>query len=675
MTSDPRELRPLLAEEIGRRLPTLENESADIMDVRAALHALRGSAAMAGEHDLALVLAQLAAKVRAREAGARARVAALLREVAERLESGRAVFEQVWPEPPPELSPSVVDARYRAEYVASMHERTTELAALLDDRADPEATVERAYRSIHAMKGAAMSLGDEPVVWYLHGLEGELKACHDAESSARALDELGAHRNVLLRLIDDAEQALDLLRADGGPASEAPSPSRRLGSAPRSVPPPGASKSQPPPEGPEQPDAQLRVPAQAVDHLLDRVERVRLVHQELVGASEAARGTAARLRELRASLLEALRLIGPPKPWGAPAAALARISDAARSLGGAAEGVDRGSTRVRRSADDLLSDAALTRAELAALRRTTVRWLFDRLEGTIRAVAATEGKQVRVQTEGADLPVDRRIAERLLEPMTQLAHNAVAHGIRSPQKRVEMGKPPAGVVALTADRIGDWLRLVVADDGAGVDLVEIRAAAVERGLIGADVAGAQHREELLSLLFVPGLSTRQGADLLAGRGVGLDVVQDAVRRLGGTVRLVPQEHGGLAATVEVPSEGNVTEVLWLQARGVSFALPIGFTGDVSPPSDTEPTVHLAACLGLEGPRVGSVALELRIAGVDRIHIAVDGLGAIEETTIRPIPPLVASSGPYSGAILRGDGSLKLVLDATRLAATAWARAS
>jgi two-component system chemotaxis sensor kinase CheA len=258
--------------------------------------------------------------------------------------------------------------------------------------------------------------------------------------------------------------------------------------------------------------------------------------------------------------------------------------------------------------------------------------------------------------------------------LLQLARNAVAHGIASPEQRMQAGKPPAGTLLLEAQRIGDWLRFIVQDDGRGVDLAKIRELAFTGASSGRGGETAQE-DEVLSLLFAPGLTTQPGADLLAGRGVGLDLARDAVRRLGGAIRLTNRPGGGLTATVEVPSERGVLDVVWVSAAEHEFALPVSFTGKLQRLPLKGPAASLGTCLGLRTNKPPSLALELAIHGVQTISIGIEALGRVEETHIRPIPRLVAVTGPYAGAILRGDGSLRLVLDAALLAAGAWAHAT
>lgn len=668
MKDGPGRLGPLLAGEIARRIPTLMKPDADVMDVRAALHAIRGSAAMAGEHDLALVIGQLGARVRRGDASAREDAATLFTEVLERLRANTSPFSETWPVPPPMLSASSVDARYRSEYAAEMRARLEELDSVLTSLDPGQSEVEQAYRAVHSMKGAAMALGDDALVWYLHGLESALKKGTEIRTDAsEALLELTHHRAVLAGLIEDPGRTLDSLRPpDPGRNSVAPEPPVAASPRRTTVPPPPAPE-------PEAPEAQLRVPGHALDRLLDRLDAIELVQDELRVGGETAQRTSEALRVTRIELIEALNLMGPARAWGAPVGALERIRTAVRTLSTAAQSASESAYFVRQATGRIHTNTQATRHEVAALRRTTVQWVFERVETAVLALAAREGKLVNVVIDGADVPLDRRVAERMLDSVLQVARNAVAHAIERPELRSRAGLSPKGVVGLKAERLGDWIRILVEDDGVGVDLQKVRKMVVEQEVLTEQEAKAAHEEELLALLFVPGLTTRGEPDLSAGRGVGLDLAQDVVRRLGGTIRLSHRPTGGICATLDVPSEAGMADVLWVEAGGTELALPVGFTSKVMDRSEAHRTVPLAECVGLASDGNAPYAIELDIRGVDPISVGVDRVGTVEDAVIRALPPIVASSGPFSGAILRGNGSLRLLLDAARLAARAWAR--
>lgn len=632
----------LLAAELERRLDVLSNPDSDIADTRAALHSIRGSAAVAGYADLALVVASFSQRLRQGERDAAVQAAKLFRDAALRLRDGQPPFASRWPEPPPGLAPSSIDARYRAEYLASVQEHLRELDEIVASDPSVADTTLKADRAVHAIKGSAASVGDDATVWYCHGLESFLRAEGRAGSS-----ELTRHRAALVLLIEDQAAALDVLRGF------APAPSRRPSSKIR--------RQSVPPES--ETTGTLRVEGDSLDRLIERLERMQLARDEVGAAAEVQRSIATELRELRVQLHDALRAIGPPRPWGPPAAALGRVERVAHALAKAADETERGSQVCKQSAEVLRGNITQIRREMAKVRRTTLSSLLEKLARSVERLVARDGRNVRVIVNTKDAPVDRDVAERLIDPLMQLARNALAHGIESQDERIAAGKPAIGTIRFTGERSGDWLRVTCEDDGRGVDVESMQKLA-KRPL--------EDDEDVLSLLFLPGLTTKGNADFLAGRGVGLDLALSVVRRLGGTLRLARGRPSGLTATIEVPSERWMIEVLWVNAGEHQLALPLGFTGRVSRADPERPPIHLSTCIGLSAAGPPALSLELSLSGVPTVSIGVDAVGGVEECGVRPVPTLVSAAGPYSGAILRGDGALHLLLDATLLAVKAWA---
>jgi two-component system chemotaxis sensor kinase CheA len=210
----------------------------------------------------------------------------------------------------------------------------------------------------------------------------------------------------------------------------------------------------------------------------------------------------------------------------------------------------------------------------------------------------------------------------------------------------------------------------VRDDGAGVNLADVRARALAQRLVSVETARAADDATLLALLFVPGFSTKEGADLLAGRGVGLDLTLEAVHRLGGTIRLASERGMGLTATLDVPFEPGLVRVLWVDADDSTYAVPARDVGKVLLARDVPHVPLLAALLGAarKDPAPHELAIELvpDTIGAKRTLVAVAAVGAVEEVALRSVAPLVRTAGPFSGAILRGD-ELRLCLDAGHLA--------
>jgi chemotaxis protein histidine kinase CheA len=657
MTLDP-ELARLLVSELERHAPALEavQHGGELEVARRALHALKGSAGLAGEGELSAALGRLERKVRAGSVEAATRAAELVRRACGRLRAGEPALVDTWPEAPPDLEPPVLEPAVRAQYVAEIVDRLAGIDEALAPTMPLEEAASALYRHVHTMKGAASAVGDEPMAWFCHGLEERLRAA----PAASVVEEVGRWRAVLGGLLDDEAATLFTLRprAERGSALPARPPTMR-----------------PDDEGPRSvaaPDATIRVQAGAIDRVIERVAALARAQAALAarGAGDAER--TAWLRKLRADLSWALRLIGPPRPWGAPAAAIRRIEDVASALLRMSEDLEVEGDRNADARTILREGIEETKRDLIALRQANLAGLFARMAGAIEVEARQSGREVVVRTRGASELLDRRVVEQLAEPCLQLARNAVAHGIETPDERRAAGKPSAGTIAITAARHGSRLRLSIEDDGAGVDLAGLRERAVRTGVLAAELADVADDDTLLGLLFLPGMSTRESADLLAGRGIGLDIVLSGIQRMAGSIRLSSTRGQGFAAHVDVPIESGVSRVVWVRCGREYFGMMVSHVRRVHRAEDWPVVVpHMLACLGEPVPP-GSPPLGLELDGDPReaILVGVDEVGLTEEHVVRPLPALAAACGPYVGVVVRGDGAPRLLLDATALAARA-----
>ncbi len=642
----------LLANEIERRLSILEDASPRLDDVRAVFHALRGSSGMAGHGDLSLLIGNFSARLRAGDTSVIEVAARVSRRAAERLRAGLPPLAERWPKPPEGLGATVIDPRHRGEYTAGLLERLSSLDALLESET-PD--VDGLFRTVHAIKGAAAAVGDEATAWYCHGLEARLKP--DAAEGPLELEEVAKHRAVLGLLLEDPAAALETLSAESSAGSSRAPPLR-------------------PSQRPQAPDGgHVRISASAIDELVERVEHVALIQDQLAERAREAGRAAQWLREQRASLVEALRQIGPPRPWGAPASALSRVERSTRVLGELASGGERARRVLDDGSEELRRRVREMHNQLAALRRASVRDLLERVARATERFAAHNERLVRVQVEAPELGMDRDVAERLFDPLLQLAKNAVVHGIEGASERAERGKPPIGTVTLKATAIGDWVRLDVEDDGRGIDVDAVRQLAVERHAMTPEAARSAPEDALLALLFTPGLTTQPSADVLAGRGIGLDLSQQFVARLGGTLRVSTRHGSGVTATIDIPGERAVVDVVWLSTADTWFALPLRFSGEVTQSAPDSGVRSLASYVGLESRGTPSLAIELVVHGASRVAVGVDRIGKVEEAALRPLPALLAGTGPWGGAILFRGGALRLVLDAPSIAARALANSA
>ena len=664
------ELDELLAFEIERRIGA-SGTAVDQESLRVLLHSLRGSVAMTGHTDLALVVSQLSQRLRQQEPNVQELAVEFLRHVVRRLRASLPPLETQWPVPPYLLVPSTVDATYRVDYRKAMLDRLNDLDVVIACEDPNHASLEQAYRFVHSLKSTASSFGDDTTAWYCHGLETRLRAAlNDNQQNFEVLAQLARHSGAIARLLDDPDEAFIMLRAlqPSHPArARSASPSVRPSAHPTSRPAPASMSD----ELDGELDAPLRVPQATVEGLFDHLEHVDVSAEELLTVSRSADELARQLRELSHELMAVRRATIPVLPNTALDDLSYRLEYVARQLQLNQLHAARIGGQCARNSEALRAQWAYTRAALSQLRRTQMTWLCERVENAAHRLAHGEGKLIAVHFTGGDIHLERNLAERLLEAVVQVVRNAVSHGIALPEARIAAGKPPHGHITLRAERQGDWLRLTVDDDGRGVNFQRVRQLAVERGVISIDAASQLSEHEFFGLLFLPGLSTRKDADILAGRGVGLDLAQDIMRRLGGTLRLSGLTTGGVRATFECPIERGLMDVVWLHVGDQQFALPVTFTGSIRPCDAKLPPRSLANCLGLPAHKPCAVELEIVVPGVHPIALAIDELGEVEEVIVRALPALLSTQGPYAGAVLRGDGTLRLVLDAAIIAADLW----
>lgn len=672
---DP-ELTRLLTMELERHLVALEvnagkRDAETLEATRRTVHALKGSAGLAGEPELASAMQRLERRLREGEHAALEDIVETVKRAIRRLSAGETAIDVAWPEPPPDLVPGVLESLLRSQYVAEVVDRLAQIDEALGSATDPVDAASAVYRHVHTMKGAASAAGDEPMAWFCHGLEERLRnAASSTESATAALREVASYRAVLGGLLDEPEAALAMLRGLPTRPRGSVRPSQRPSTWPDASRRPGGADADEArtAEG----DATIRVSAQSVDRLLDHVGGIAVARERVAARVPRASAQARTLRRLRAELAEALRLIGPPRPWGAPAAALRRVEHAAQTLVEMSDELDQVSEQLEASNHALKENAGAAKKLLSAMRQTPIRGMFARLSAAALAEARRTGRLLAIRTIGAEEPIDRRLAEQLVEPCLQLARNAIAHGIETPDERAALGKPREATLTFSARKLASRLVVTISDDGAGVDVSAVRARAVESGVVTEVLAEAADDQTLLELLFLPGFSMRgQSPDLLAGRGIGLDITLTSVQKLGGSIRLSSRPRWGFEARVDVPIETGLATVLWVTAGGIEHALPALHTRGIrlNDGPEAERVPHLAACLEpanmARAPYV--VDLEVGLETEERLTIGIDAVGITEEVLVRELSPLLRSMGPFAGAVVRGDGSLRLALDVHALA--------
>lgn len=192
----------------------------------------------------------------------------------------------------------------------------------------------------------------------------------------------------------------------------------------------------------------------------------------------------------------------------------------------------------------------------------------------VRDVAKSLGKKVKLEISGLDTQVDRDILEKIEAPLNHLLRNSVDHGIESPQERLAAGKPETGTITLDAFHSAGMLSIVISDDGRGIDLNVIRRKIVEKGMTSKAMAAAMSESELLEFPFLPGFSTRENVTEISGRGVGLDVVHNAMQVMRGKIRSSTRPGEGLKINLQLPLTLSVIRSLLFYLGNELYAIPL-----------------------------------------------------------------------------------------------------
>ncbi len=329
--------------------------------------------------------------------------------------------------------------------------------------------------------------------------------------------------------------------------------------------------------------------------------------------------------------------------------------------------------------------------EVISTRLLPISTVFGALPRAVRELANTTGKEVLLDLRGENTELDRKLLEALNDPLLHLVRNAMDHGIEPPDEREALGKPRQGVIRVQAEASGGEVRVVISDDGRGIDAQHMRDVAVKKSLISADNAALLSNQEALELIFLPGFTTAPILTDLSGRGVGMDVVRSNLDELNGQVVIESQPGQGTRITLLLPLTLVTTRVLLFQVGGQMFALPAsGCHGIVwieqehihtldgramiNHQEQTVPILRLADLLEIDAPQ--AFALERRMPAIllgnarRLLALLVDKLVDEREAVVKPIGILLDMGRRYTGAIQLGDGQLVLMLNPMTLAQTA-----
>ncbi|ASP39328.1 chemotaxis protein CheA [Bacterioplanes sanyensis] len=361
--------------------------------------------------------------------------------------------------------------------------------------------------------------------------------------------------------------------------------------------------------------------------------------------------------------------------------------------------ISNAAIRLRIEEDGLtqLNDAVTTAEQLVEDIRDTALQLrmvqigdsFSRFRRVVRDVSKELGKRIELEITGGDTELDKTVVEKITDPLTHLVRNSLDHGIEMPKERLTNGKPETGSLVLNAYHDSGHVVIEIEDDGAGLDLAKIREKAITNGLVREDQELTE--KEISQLIFSPGLSTKDVASNLSGRGVGMDVVRRNIEELRGSIDLTTEPGNGTKITIRLPLTLAIIDGFMVGASNERYVIPLAMVEEcvemdsndwqveddqqyINLRGDVLPYIRLASFLDVPGEhqheRESLVVVRI---GNERAGFVVDSLYGELQTVIKPLGKIFSNFNGISGSTVLGSGEVALILDVQGLVSSAHAQ--
>jgi two-component system chemotaxis sensor kinase CheA len=568
-----------------------------------------------------------------------------------------------------------------AEHLADIE---NELLTIESNGADIDVDlVNKVFRGVHSIKGAAGFIGLSNINRLAHSLESVLNLMRERllvpESSI--VDTMLRSADTLCQMINDVASSdsveidhhvLSLTAIADGTAASGPAPAATsapeisidptVDSSPETVQVAVPAQSEPvaPPAVPQPLPAATKPQAAAVKPAAERAAR------------PAKSGADASIRVSVDTIDLLMNLAGE--------LVLSR-NQLMQTMANVTGPVDGVVARINQVTSDLQDAIMQTRMQ-------PVGAVFNRFTRVVRDLSSQLGKSCVLEIEGKDVELDKTIIEAIGDPLTHLVRNSIDHGIETEATRVAAGKPAVGNVHLRALHQSGKVRIEIGDDGAGIDPNRLKKKAIERGLLTAESAAAMPDREALRLIFHPGFSTAEKVSDVSGRGVGMDVVRTNIEKLGGIVEVDAEIGRGTTISITLPLTLAIIPSLIVQCDNDRFAIPqVNIVELVSVRKDEQgnrlgrvkdaevlrlrgellPLVSLSDTLGSRGAldeeRTDSaVNIVVVDTGQLRYGLVVHQLFESEEIVVKPLGQHLKSCPCLCGATILGDGRIALILD-------------
>jgi two-component system chemotaxis sensor kinase CheA len=336
-----------------------------------------------------------------------------------------------------------------------------------------------------------------------------------------------------------------------------------------------------------------------------------------------------------------------------------------------------GDTSIRLVSEEIARLTHGLRDTTMGIRLVPIGSLFTRFRRLVHDLSRDLGKPVDLVTSGEETELDKTMIERLADPLVHLIRNAIDHGLEDSQARAASGKAAAGRITLEARHSGAEVLVTVSDDGRGLDRDRIRAKAIERGLItsGTDLTDSA----LFQFLFHPGFSTAKVVSELSGRGVGMDVVKRSLDAMRGKIDLTTTLGAGTQDTLRLPLTLAIIEGLLVRVGEGRYVIPLSAVEEcveLSENSDKRsngrnflnirgdlvPFLRLRELFHCGSPPDPHQKIVIVSAGEMKVGLVIDQIIGNHQTVIKSLSKLHADVGTFSGGTILGDGTTALILD-------------
>ena len=340
-------------------------------------------------------------------------------------------------------------------------------------------------------------------------------------------------------------------------------------------------------------------------------------------------------------------------------------------------------TALRAVSEEIERLSGELRDTMMVLRMVPVATLFGRFRRLVHDLARETGKAIDLSTDGETTEIDKTVIERLADPLVHLIRNAADHGLETAEDRAAAGKPATGRIRLSAHQSGGEVVITIRDDGRGIDRDRVRAKAEQQGLIEPGAALSDH--DLLQMIFHPGFSTASAVTNLSGRGVGMDVVKRTIEALRGSIDIASRPGEGSEVSLRIPLTLAIIDGLLVRVGQGRYVIPLGAVEEclelsldedlrsrgrsfISLRNSLVPYLRLREMFETGTPPELHQKVVVVSTGSERIGLVVDQIIGDHQTVIKSMSKLHSGLPTFSGATILGDGGVALILDVGHLVA-------